>query len=99
MLCETCEKREYCSELCPEAELFVKQDSVHRLEEPIGLLPVKKFIKPSLKKHTHLTSKEKEILMLLGKGLSRVDVCQLLNITPNSLQVHLSNAKKKYLKS
>ena len=99
MLCETCDKREYCSELCPEAELFVKQDSVPRLEEPVGLLPVKKFIKPLLKKNTHLTDKEKKILTLLGKGLSRSDVCQLLNITQTTLTSHLSNAKKKYLKS
>ena len=28
MLCETCEKREYCSELCPEAEAYVNQDYV-----------------------------------------------------------------------
>jgi len=28
MLCETCEKRESCSELCPEAEAYVNQDYV-----------------------------------------------------------------------
>jgi len=28
MLCETCEKREYCSELCLEAEAYVNQDYV-----------------------------------------------------------------------
>ena len=28
MLCETCEKREYCTELCPEAEAYVNQDHV-----------------------------------------------------------------------
>ena len=28
MLCETCEKREFCSELCPEAEAYVNQDYV-----------------------------------------------------------------------
>jgi len=98
MLCETCEKREYCSELCPEAELFVKQDSVHRLEEPVGLLPVKKFAIPPLKKTTHLTPREKEIVTLLGKGLPRQDICQLLDIASYTLRNHIKRIKKKYLK-
>ena len=97
MLCAECEKREYCSELCPEAELYVKQDTVPQREQPTGFPGFKKL--PELKANTHLTRMEKEILTLLGRGLRRSDVCQLLNITPLNLRVHLAHAKKKYLKS
>jgi len=30
MLCETCDKREYCSDLCPEAEAYVNMDNVNQ---------------------------------------------------------------------
>ena len=75
--------------------MYVKQDNVKQREQTTGLPGFKRL--PELKSNTHLTRMEKEILTLLGRGLRRSDVCQLLKITPTNLTSHLSNAKKKYL--
>ena len=97
MLCETCDKRDQsCAELCPEAETYVSHDNVKQKEKVIGLPRFGKL--PELKSNTHLTPREKEIVTLLGRGLRRSDVCQLLNITPDTLRKHLSRTRKKYLK-
>ena len=96
MLCKTCDKREYCSDLCPEAELYVKQDNVKQREKNIGLPRFGKL--PELKSNTHLTPREREIVTLLGKGLPRKDICQILDIVSHTLRNHIKRIKKKYLK-
>jgi len=36
-LCTSCPHRDYCSSLCPEAELYVKQDEAPQNELTIGV--------------------------------------------------------------
>ena len=38
-----------------------------------------------------LTSRQKEILSLLRKGLTNVEICKALNISANTVKVHLAN--------
>ena len=42
-----------------------------------------------------LTPREREIVMLLGRGLNRRDICEVLKITSNSLRVHIFRMRKK----
>ena len=46
-----------------------------------------------------LTEREKEILTLLGKGLSRADVCEVLGMSRNTFRWHYHNLKKKHEES
>jgi DNA-binding CsgD family transcriptional regulator/tetratricopeptide (TPR) repeat protein len=41
-----------------------------------------------------LTSRQKEILSLLRKGLTNVEICKALNISANTVKVHLANIYK-----
>jgi DNA-binding NarL/FixJ family response regulator len=95
MLCQECSKKLICKELCTEAEAYVDQDHVSQREKTIGLPKYSKFPVDQVS-NIPLTKREKEILTLLGKGLCRADVCQLLNITRQQLRVHIANLKKKY---
>lgn len=94
MLCDDCNKRNLCNSLCPEAELYVNQDHIPQREMPIGL---PKYSKPSIEQVSNilLTKREKEIVTLLGSGLSRADVCQLLKISRESLRKHIQRINKK----
>jgi len=94
MLCNECPKRAVCSSLCPEAELYASQDEVAQRELPVGL--PKYSVKIQWGVSIHLTKMEREILTLLARGLSREDICKTLDISRNTLRVHLRNAKKKH---
>jgi len=50
---------------------------------------------PDLVSNIYLTKREREILMLLGRGLNRYEVVQVLKITKNQLRVHIYNLKQK----
>jgi DNA-binding CsgD family transcriptional regulator len=41
-----------------------------------------------------LTSRQKEILSLLRKGLTNAEICKALNISANTVKVHLANIYK-----
>ena len=44
---------------------------------------------------TYLTPTEKEIVTLLGRGLSRMDVCLVLEITRATLRKHIQRIRNK----
>ena len=44
---------------------------------------------------TYLTPTEKEIVTLLGRGLSRMDVCLVLEITRATLRKHIQRIRDK----
>ena len=98
MLCETCEKREYCSELCPEAEAYVNQDYISLSELPTQIENIEhgKIEWPEKIKTIILTETEKKILTLLNKNLSRQEISYLLNIKTDSIRVHIYNLRKKF---
>ena len=41
-----------------------------------------------------LTQRQKEVLALLRKGLTNQEICKALNISPNTVKVHLANIYK-----
>ena len=92
MLCQECTKRTDCTELCEEAEGYVNQDYQNQVELTVGLKPEGEFPVGS---SVYLTDTERAVLTLLGKGLTRADVCQVLDITRGALRFHLSNLRKK----
>ena len=100
-LCQDCPKRYECLELCTEAELYVDQDHIGRDELPMEDMDDVDCLAdwPDLIKTVHLTKREKEILTLLGRGLNRKDVCELLDITRGTLRWHVSQIKKKWAKN
>ncbi len=93
MLCQDCSKKPTCTELCPEAEEYVSQDHVSQRELTIGL--PRRGELPDLVSNTHLTKKEKEIVTLLGRGLNRSDICQLLDISRVALRNAIKRMRKK----
>jgi DNA-binding NarL/FixJ family response regulator len=96
-LCDNCpiaRTRETCTDLCEAAIEYVDQDYIPLREITIGIPTAGRW--PQHKKRVKLTPKEKNIVTLLGKGLSRQDVCQLLKITRVTLRNHLCRIKKKY---
>lgn len=92
-LCDSCNQRHLCSDLCPEAELFASQDQVYEREKTIGLPRYGKF--PASASNIPLTPMQKKIVTLLGQGLNRADVCQVLKISNGSLRAHIKRLKKK----
>jgi len=91
-LCARCSKRPICTKLCKEALRYVNQDYTCLKELPICWPEPRKL---EISGTTYLTTREREIVTLLGKDLTRADVCQLLNMTRHTLRNHLYNLRKK----
>lgn len=49
---------------------------------------------PEQDKKIELTSRQKEILSLLRKGLTNIEICKTLGISANTVKVHLANIYK-----
>ena len=95
MLCQECSKKPFCSQLCPEAQLYAAQDKTRQREISIptpryGLIPER------IEKIPPVTKKERHILALLAGGLSRGEICELLRITRKNLRVRLTLMKTKF---
>jgi DNA-binding CsgD family transcriptional regulator len=93
MLCQDCPDRNSCLKLCSRAEIYVSQDYVGLRELPIGLPMYGEMPEPI--SNIPLTKMEKKILTLLGQGLTRADVCEVMNITRGCLRWHLDRLRKK----
>ncbi len=92
-LCIECPHRQFCSDLCPEAEMYASQDAVPQRELTIGLPRWGKWPEPTEK--SKFTRTEKRILQLLASGKSRKKIAEALDFTRNTLEKHISNIKKK----
>lgn len=95
MLCQSCPSKSVCNSACPELELHLKEEiEITQREKTIGTPIYSPAIRwPSA---VALTRGEREIVTLLGKGLSRDDVCETLDITRHNLRMHLTRLKKKH---
>jgi len=91
--CSSCAERFFCKELCPAAELYVNQDFVRMREMPRGLLKPRRF--PQVDEKPNLTKTEIKILRYLLAGLTKTEIAEALNISSNSVYVHVHNLKKK----
>ena len=91
-ICTKCPDRATCMSLCEKAEEYVNQDYASQKEITIGIpLPRELDIHSSV----YFTKTEREIVTLLGKGLTREDVCQVLDISRGALRIHFYRLKKK----
>jgi DNA-binding CsgD family transcriptional regulator len=61
-------------------------------ESPVTALHEKAVIH---KRRDLLTRRERDCLILSGKGLSEKEVAQHLDISPNTVRVHIENVKRK----
>jgi len=91
-LCSQCVKRSTCTKLCKEALRYVNQDYMCQKHLPIGSPEPRRF---EISESIYLTSREKEIITLLGRGLSRAETSQILVISRDSLRRHICNIRKK----
>lgn len=91
-LCRECKRRNVCRELCPDAERYARQDHVGRDELPLGLVRRGSFPAGS---SLYLTGREREILIMLGRGLDRADICELLNISRPNLRKIIERVRRK----
>jgi DNA-binding NarL/FixJ family response regulator len=98
LFCQECPKRPFCSNLCPEALAYSNQDQRPRREfftlseakySPLALdfdeTPAPPF----------LSKTESKILMLLKKGFTREETCEILEISRNCLRSHLNRIRAK----
>lgn len=92
-LCTDCPHRPLCSCLCPEAELYAKQDEVAQRELTIGIPQHGMWPDPIEK--SMFTPTELKILHALLEGKTRETICQELKMTRETLRRHLANLKKK----
>jgi DNA-binding NarL/FixJ family response regulator len=95
LLCQECPKKPFCSQLCPEAELYADQDQTRQKEFSIpnpryGIIP------EGIDQVPPITNKERQILALLRGGLCRKEICKLLRITRKNLRVRLTMMKCKF---
>lgn len=79
MLCQECPNKPLCKRLCPEAEMYVNQDNPNYHKEG----------------DFHFTPIEKKILRLLGRGKTREQIREALELSANTLEVHIHNLRKK----
>lgn len=84
MLCETCPKRETCTELCPEADAYVSQDYVGRRESLVPSADISDVFENSAQKGwPDVTKSKKELifLMYMCDGLTQQQVAEKLNVS------------------
>ena len=95
--CSSCPSRHFCKELCGAAEMYVGIDTIKQSpnEHLSGLLPPLPL--PHVENLTKLTKTEKKIVTLLGQGLTRTEVCEMLKINRHSLRNHLYKIKNKHV--
>lgn len=92
-MCIDCPHKQYCSTLCPEAELYVKQDEVSQQELTIGTPTYGRW--PEGREKSLFSKRERQILSRLLEGKTRAQISQELDITRESLKKILQRLTKK----
>jgi hypothetical protein len=94
MLCQECPNRPLCSSLCPEAELYLKEEEAMRDFINLGVAVFGKSTKGDideieekrmLDQFYSLPTKE-QVSRLLDAGYTRQKICKALNITRTYLR-------------
>jgi DNA-binding NarL/FixJ family response regulator len=80
MLCAECDKRNICTELCEAAEKYVNQDKPDYWHK---------------RSEVHFTPMEKQIVTLVMKGKTRVQIRKTLKLSVGALRAHVKRLKKK----
>ena len=91
-LCQTCPHKQFCSNLCPEAEAYASQDEVEQTELNIGLPRYGKW--PETVEKPLLSKRERDVLSRLAEGKSRNQIAQELGITRENVRQIIRRTKK-----
>jgi DNA-binding CsgD family transcriptional regulator len=105
-LCQSCDKKALCEVLCPEAELYVDEDSVEQNEMVYGLRPSEPltrklrkdlddlgWLRPKIK----LSKMEAKIVTLMVLGKKYKEIRKELNITKHNFDNIIFRLRKKSL--
>ncbi len=97
-LCTDCPNRKYCNSLCPEADIYANQDWGYLQELTIGIPSFTKKDIVDIEKEKVISSfnqlsRKKQVMALLGEGLSREEVAQVLGITRRNLREIVRRSK------
>ncbi len=102
MLCLTCNNRQYCSTLCPEAELFVNQDHKSQHELPVENIQhgdaFGRLLDPKLNNNGFMSSLsplQRKVANLLLKGLNRQEIIDILGLSVTSFYNVIYKIRKK----
>ena len=94
--CDRCPQKPFCSVLCPEAELFVKEAEEPRRE--FFSFSEAKYARPLSEPADAFPGFSKtqwKILTLLSKNCSRPEICRILGISRSALRVHMARIRRK----
>jgi DNA-binding CsgD family transcriptional regulator len=93
LLCHSCAKKVFCSQLCPEAEAYANQDHVTARE-------YFQFSEPQYtsglnlhEEYPSFTKTEWKIIALMKRNFTREEVCAILDISRQNLRTTLSKMK------
>ena len=92
-LCSRCKSRGFCSSLCPEAEIYVRQDQVTQKEVTIGIPKYGKV--QEIFGTQNLSLRERQVLTFCVMGFNRKEIAETLNISRHSVRNHIYNMKPK----
>ena len=92
-LCTDCPHREICSDLCPEAELYAKQDEVPQRELTVGTPWHGKW--PDPREKSLFTKRERQVLTRLIDGKNREEIAAELNTPLKNISNIISRIRKK----
>jgi len=95
MLCQDCPDRNSCLKLCQDAEDYVDRDNVYQRELTVPDISYNNFSHFELISNVHLTKREREIVALLGRGLTRSEVAQMLKSNRKAVQKVIERMRKK----
>jgi DNA-binding NarL/FixJ family response regulator len=96
MLCNDCDKRFICQELCPEARAYANQDQVKRTELPIRINENRQIKAIPEKSVVPLLSpQQKQIVRLLARGHTKLEIRDELGISRQALNKQLERLRNK----
>lgn len=91
-LCEECKFRNKCTVLCPEAQVYAKQDEIKLKEKRIGS---PEYGKRWPKMFQNLSKREKGIVTLLALGVNKKEILQRVEITEINFRKIVSRIRLK----
>lgn len=94
MLCNECSSRAFCSSMCPELEIHLKEIEITQKEKTIG--EVKYSYRYEYYNEKRLTKRESEIAALMLQKVPMKEIASQLNITYGSLTSVVSKMRRRY---
>lgn len=103
MLCNECDKKDICSELCPDAEEYVNQDYVPRTEKTIPLSSLDKLpfgirTWSDSPEKSIFSKREQQVIGAIVRGMTRQEIAEHLGITMKNLREIIRRMRKRATK-